>query len=284
MYKKFKIRVFNIIEGTCESRNAGRIFEYFIMSLVVLNVVAVALETENALYEDYESVFRIFEMFSVAVFTLEYAARVWVCTEYARFRRPIIGRLKFILTPMSVIDLLAIVPFYLSILLSFVLIIPDWRFIRAVRLFRLFRLLKLGRYSDSLKSFVRVFKSKKEELTVILFIISIALFVSSSIMYFVENDAQPDKFSSIFSAMWWGIATLTTVGYGDIYPITAIGKILGSVIALLGIGMFALPAGMLASAFAEEIQKGKRKSDVCPHCGKEITGIKINTEDDASSL
>jgi len=106
-----------------------------------------------------------------------------------------------------------------------------------------------------------------------MFIVLILLIIASSLMYFVEKDAQPEVFSSIPAAMWWGVATLTTVGYGDVYPVTTIGKLLGAIISLLGIGMFALPAGILASGFAEEIQKRRKGRRVCPHCGKDIDSI-----------
>jgi voltage-gated potassium channel len=160
---------------------------------------------------------------------------------------------------------MAILPFYLPMIITL-----DLRFIRAVRLFRLVRIFKMGRYSESLRLLENVFKEKKEALLITIFMVFILLVIASSLMYFVENEAQPEVFSSILKAMWWGVATLTTVGYGDIYPVTLIGKILGGAIAILGIGMFALPAGILGSGFVEQIQRTRSKSRVCPHCGKDI--------------
>ena len=154
------------------------------------------------------------------------------------------------LTPLAIIDLLAILPFYLP------MIIPlDLRFIRAVRLFRLFRLFKMGRYSKAVFILKKVLKEKKEELVLIIFVIFLLLIIFSSLMYFIEKEAQPEAFSNIPEAMWWGIITLTTVGYGDVYPITPLGKILGALIAFLGIGMFALPAGILGSGLVEIVRK-----------------------------
>jgi len=148
------------------------------------------------------------------------------------------------------IDLFAILPFYLP------MIIPlDLRFIRAVRLFRLFRLFKLGRYSKALLLLKKVLKEKKEELILIIFVVILLLIIFSSLMYFIEKEAQPEAFSSIPEAMWWGIITLTTVGYGDVYPITPLGKIIGALIAFLGIGIFALPAGILASGLVEIVRR-----------------------------
>jgi voltage-gated potassium channel len=165
------------------------------------------------------------------------------------------------------IDLLAIAPAFLPLFFAM-----DLRIVRVLRLFRLFRLLKMGRYVESLNTLDDVVRSKKEELLVTTIMIATLLLFSGSLMYLVENEAQPDKFPDIPSALWWGIATLTTVGYGDVFPITPAGKVLGGVIAFLGIGMFALPTGILASGFAEEIQKNRKKIVVvvCPHCGKDM--------------
>jgi len=146
----------------------------------------------------------------------------------------------------------------------------DLRFIRAIRLIRLFRLFKLGRYSVAIKLFGRVLKGKREELFITAFAIFILLTISSSLLYYVEHKAQPEVFSSIPAAMWWGVATLTTVGYGDIYPITSLGKFLGAIISLLGIGLFAMPAGILSAGFIEEIRKKKETAKTCPHCGEKL--------------
>ncbi|MDM7912762.1 MAG: ion transporter [Methanotrichaceae archaeon] len=259
-----KTRVLGILEPGDED---SKYFDPFIMGLIVLNVVAVVLETVNWIYVRYATFFRIFELFSVAVFSVEYVLRLWTCTVDPRLRDPIRGRLRYVITPLAIIDLLAVLPFYLYFIL------PEMRFLRAVRLFRLFRVLKLARYSESLQTFVDVLKLKKEELGVMFFAILILLIVSSSLMYEAEHEAQPEAFSSIPAAMWWGIVTLATVGYGDVYPKTAMGKFIGSIVVILGIGLFALPTGVLAAGFAEVLQRRKeekKKLTVCPHCGKRI--------------
>jgi voltage-gated potassium channel len=161
------------------------------------------------------------------------------------------------------VDLLAILPFYLPFLLP-----TDLIFLRAVRLMRLLRVLKLGRYSDAIQIFSQVVVRKKEQLVVAGFMVGILLIIASSLMYYFENEAQPDAFRSIPHAMWWAIITMTTVGYGDVYPITGMGRVLAAVIALLGIGMFAVPAGILSAGFVEY---GKERTHVCPHCGR-LTG------------
>jgi len=260
-------RLYEILEVASEDDSLSRAFDIFIISLITVNVLAVILETVESLASQYSKIFTTFELFSIVVFTIEYLLRLWVCTQKKEYENPVFGRLKFIIGPMALIDLLAILPFYLPVMFPM-----DPRFLRALRLFRLFRLFKMGRYSESLQTLGNVLKSKKEEIVVTFFVISLMLVFASSTIYYVEHDAQPEAFSSIPAAMWWGVATLTTVGYGDVYPITPIGKFLGAVIALLGIGMFALPAGILASGFAEELQKKKEKRRMtCPHCGKDIT-------------
>lgn len=265
MNQKVKKRIFEILEIASIGDLPSRIFDVFIMTLILLNVIAVILGTVERISSQYALFLRIFEVFSVAIFTVEYFLRLWSCTTDNRFENPIIGRIRFAVTPLALVDLMAILPFYLPMVIPF-----DLRFIRAVRLFRLFRLFKIGRYSQSLRTLGKVLKSKKEDLLITAFIVFILLVVASSLMYFVENKAQPEAFSNIPTAMWWGVITLTTVGYGDIFPVTMAGKILGSIISILGIGIFALPTGILASGFAEEIQKRRNRQRICPHCGKEM--------------
>jgi voltage-gated potassium channel len=243
----------------------SRAVNIVIMTLIFLSVVSVVLETVKAVSATHARFFRTVEVVTVLVFTVEYALRLWVCTLDARFAHPVKGRLRFALTPFALVDLAAILPFYLPIVMKL-----DLRFLRAVRLFRLFRLFKLGRYSTSLQTLGAVFMRKKEEMLITLFIVSILIVLASSLMYFVEYTPEGGAFSSIPMAMWWAVVTLTTVGYGDIYPVTVLGRVLGAVVAVMGIGLFALPTGILGSAFVEELQKKRGLRQVCPHCGKAI--------------
>ena len=265
MSPDLKASIYGILEPGGED---SRYFDPFILGLIVLNVAAVVLETVESIYNSYALLFNAFEIFSVAVFSLEYLLRVWSCTENPRFRNPVRGRLRFMLAPMALVDLLAVLPFYLPFVES------DLRFMRAMRLFRLFRVLKLARYSESLQTFIDVLRLKKEELVLMFFAILILLVISSSLVYEAEHEAQPEAFASIPAAMWWGIVTLATVGYGDVYPQTAWGKLIGSVVVILGIGLFALPTGVLASGFAEVLARKKEKRKMekmrCPHCGRYI--------------
>lgn len=265
MYNYLKKRIFNILEVANSHDFVSKFFDIFIMVLISLNVFAVIIGTVKSIHYKYYYFLRTFEVISVIIFSLEYVLRIWTCTFKEKYKRPFWGRLKYVLSALAIIDLIAILPFYLPMLL-----IIDLRFIRAIRLLRLFRLLKLGRYSKSMKLLTSALVNKKEELFVTTFVIFILLIISSSLMYFVESSAQPDNFSSIPAAMWWGVATLTTVGYGDIYPVTMFGKLLGAFIAILGIGVFALPAGILASSLIEVINEKKDEKIICPYCDKEI--------------
>jgi voltage-gated potassium channel len=253
--------LFSGLELGATNNKASRLIGVSLVALIAANVAAVVLESVPSLREQYAQGFHWFEIVSVVIFTVEYVIRVALCCSDKKYAGPLTGRLKYMLSPMAVIDLLAILPFYLP--MFFVL---DLRFLRALRLLRVVRIFKLGRHSDALRMLSRVFSRKKEELSICVFAVLLLLIIVSSVMFHVEHDAQPDQFSSIPATMWWGVATLTTVGYGDIYPITALGKMLAAVMALLGVGLFALPAGILASGFAEEIQLQRTKN--CPHCGK----------------
>lgn len=166
---------------------------------------------------------------------------------------------------MAIVDFLAILPFFLPV---FGL---DMRMLRILRLFRLIRLFKIARYVKAIGLIADVFKQKKEELILSLVFTFFLLLLTSSVMYYVENNAQPDSFASIPQTMWWGISTLTTVGYGDVYPVTTLGKFFGGIISVLGIGLFALPTGILASGFASALEKSnvtdKNDGNFCPHCG-----------------
>jgi voltage-gated potassium channel len=272
MQKTIKRQVFELIDPSHAYDGVSRAFNISMLILIFLNVLVVILETEEGLFSQYKNLFLTFDTISVTIFTIEYLLRLWTCNENPKYKSPVTGRLRYILLPSMLIDLISILPFF----------IPVWgvdlRIIRALRLFRLFRLLKMGRYSQSLIKMGNVIKSKKEELTITLFAGVILLIIASSLMYFIEHNTQPDAFSSIPAAMWWGAVTLTTVGYGDVYPKTVMGKLLAAIIAVLGIGLFALPAGIIASGFAAELQNKSSEPVICPHCGKDINSISAEND------
>jgi len=264
-----KKRVFDVLDVADRGDVTSRAVDLLIMLLIFLNIVAVVLETVESIAVRYYTFLHAFDTFSVAVFTVEYLTRLWACTSNPRYADPLTGRLRFALRPMIVIDLLAILPFYLPMFLPM-----DLRAMRILRMFRLLRVFKLGRYSCAMQQLGRVLYRQKEELLVGLFVMGVMLLFASSLMYVVEHETQPDAFSSIPQSMWWAVATLTTVGYGDVTPITPIGQILAGVIAMIGVGMFAMPAAILAQGFAEEWQakRAKRPPVRCPHCKTVIHG------------
>lgn len=241
---------------------------FAITSLIILNVLAVILQTVEALSTRYEAAFYYFEMASVVVFSVEYLLRLWSCTVDEKYTHPLWGRLRYAITPLALIDLVAIAPFYPLAFMGIRTV--DTTFVRALRLVRLMRLFKATRYSRAFEAMGRVLRAKKEQIVIAVAFVVILLVLLSSLMYFVERAAQPDRFSSIPAALWWGVATMTTVGYGDVYPVTVLGKVMGAIISLLGIGLFAMPAGIIASGFAEELQAGREEKKTCPHCGREV--------------
>lgn len=256
-------RAYEILEGTTSDK-ITKGFQIFIISLISINVLFVVIETEESVLDEYGYLFTPFEVFSVIIFTTEYIGRIIVCKLNPKYENTKYGRLRFIFTPMMLVDLAAILPFFLPF------VITDLRFIRIIRLLRLFRLFKLARYSDPMQTLGEVFKAKAGDLAVAFFILFIVLIFASSLMYHAEYEAQPEIFSSIPASMWWGIITLTTIGYGDTYPVTIMGKIVGGAVAVLGIAVYAIPTGIMASAFTEELRKKRQKKRTCPHCGKEI--------------
>jgi voltage-gated potassium channel len=257
-------RVREIVDVAKPGDSLSRGFDIFIVTLISLNVVALILESVKDIRAISPRLFSIFEFVSVMIFSVEYIGRVWSSVEIPKYQKPISGRLTFMMTPLAVVDLFAILPFYLPFTGL------DLRFLRIMRMMRIFRVAKLGRYSQSLQMLQRVITVKKEQLICSLFILLLLVIVAASMLYYAENGVQPEVFSSIPASMWWAISTLTTVGYGDVYPVTGLGKLMASVIAVLGIGMFALPTGILGAGFVEEMSQ-RQKPSRCPYCGKEIS-------------
>lgn len=265
--KSWRRRTFEILEVADAGDQASRLFDISLLVLILANLVVITLETVEGLTLHYRAYFEVCETVSITIFTIEYLLRVWSCTASSDLHHPLVGRIKFLFTPLALIDLVALAPFYLPLLIPI-----DIRFIRFVRLLRVLRLFKLSRYFQSFQVLGNIFKSKRDELLVTLMGVLGLLWLASTLMYFIEHDAQPEAFANIPATMWWGVATLTTVGYGDVYPVTTAGRILGSFISILGIGLFALPTGILASGFTEELERRKQKpatlENTCPHCGK----------------
>lgn len=230
--------------------------------LIFLNTIAIILNTIPTLSETYHHIFWDFEIFSVIIFLIEYLLRIWSCIESRQFPHWFWGRVKFIFSFWGIVDLLAIAPFFLTAFVT------DFGVIRMLRLLRILRLFRMSKFFHAFRIIRKVILGKQEELLLSFsFIIFLVLF-SSSLMYYLEHTVQPKVFSSIPAALWWGVNTMTTVGYGDIYPITIPGKILGSLVAISGISLFALPAGIIASGFNEHIRGYKDEAGKikCPYC------------------
>ncbi|MCF3628536.1 cyclic nucleotide-gated ion channel [Thalassospiraceae bacterium LMO-SO8] len=243
-------RIYYLIEASHPDHTGSRMFDIVMVALIVANVLSVILETVPGLDATHGDLFHTFDRVSVAVFTAEYLARLWVAVEHPPVARhgAFLGRLRFAMGPYLLIDLLAIIPFYLSLLMP----AAD---LRVLRIFRLLRMLKLARYSPGLNTLMRVLAEERRALGAALVVMLGLLVVCSTIVFHLEHAVQPDKFASIPHAMWWGLATLTTVGYGDVVPVTALGKIVGGTMMIFGLGMFAIPIGIIASAFSRDIHQ-----------------------------
>ena len=293
LYRRIKRIVFETIQSSADTsgqeRIASRIFDDVIMVLIVFSVVSVFLCTFTIPDWLFRILIRI-EFVSIIIFTVEYALRIWTADLLHPGLNPVRARIRYITSPMAIIDLIAILPVILPFLHLYNLV-----GVRAFRLVRLLRVFKLNRYSDALAAIADVFRSKAQQMVASVFFVFIILILASLLIYYAEHDAQPEQFKNAFSGLWWAVATLTTVGYGDIYPITPLGRFLGAIIAILGIGMVAVPTSILSAGFmeslekqtsgqkdaesaaAEPLQREKSAKDdsfeppqYCPHCGKKL--------------
>lgn len=266
--------LYHLVEETDEGSIWNKIVSWLIMGLIVASIVLIVAESFESVAVSFKQQLFYFELVSVIVFSTEYLIRILTADFLFPEESPLKARLKYMRSGMAVIDLLAILPFYLPFLITM-----DTRFVRTLRLLRLFRIFKLGRYSKSLKMMADVLKEKAGDLLIALFVTLLLLTVASILMYYVEHDVQPEIFPNIVATFWWAIATLTTVGYGDVYPVTGLGKLISGIIAILGIGMVALPTGIISSAFVDKIteaRKAKAREEAksnpksicfCPQCG-----------------
>lgn len=244
----FRKKLYTTVTENLKVRN-------FVLILIFANVISIVLESFKPIRNNYHYGLMIFEYFSVSVFSLEYLSRL-ITADYKYTSGSKTGKvIRYIFSFGSIVDLLSIIPSFLSFDL------------RVLRLLRVSRLLKLGRYSKSLEMIVEVFHEKRTELLTTLFLSFLLLIIASCLMYYAENGIQPEAFPNIMEAFWWAVCTLTTVGYGDVYPITPLGKLIAGSIAILGIGIVALPTGILSSAFIEKLN-GPNKT--CPECREEV--------------
>jgi len=244
-----KSRLYKILEAGHSHDWQSRLFESAMATLIILNVIAFSIETVPAIHDQHVVFFRVFDLVSILIFTAEYSLRLWVCTEHPPFHGlgPLRARLKFARSPLMVVDFLAIAPYYLSFIFPLDL--------RVLRILRLLRFFKLARFSPAFNTMLRVLARERSALIGVLIVLVGLIIIAASLLYFVEGALPGSKFATVPEAMWWAIATLTTVGYGDVTPVTPAGKLLAGVVMILGLGFFALPIGIIASGFMEEFRR-----------------------------
>ena len=224
--------------------------DVFIYFLIIANIFAMILESHSFMKDRFGYIFSYFELISILIFTVEYFYRVFNSYKENKWK----GVFAYIFSFFGIIDFISILPFYIK---QFVLI--DGRFFRILRLFRLSRIFKLGRDSKSLKLFIKALSAVKNELKFTFFLSLLCILFSASAIYFLENEAQPEVFSSITASLWWATVSLATVGYGDVVPMTVWGKVFAGFISLIGIGVVAIPTGIISASFVEEIHHFRKK-------------------------
>ncbi|WP_213610589.1 ion transporter [Pseudoalteromonas sp.] len=270
--RKLRKTINQVFEASGKYQRAGRILDVILISIIIVNVVAIVLESVRSIAIEYRSEFLMLELTSVAIFSVEYLIRAWTCVDRTKYAAMNCSntqkRIRYILSPLAIVDLIAILP---SLLMFFFTI--DLRFLRVLRLLRVF---KLTRYSRAMQLLLQAFINESSSLLAAFFIMFVVLILASCGIYLLEHDIQPDKFGSIPAAMWWAMATLTTVGYGDVVPITPMGKLFGGVITLVSMGMVAIPTGLLASSFSEQVRKRRQLFEDATH--EKITDGKLTDE------
>jgi len=250
-FARLRRNVSQLIEFNASASTSSRFMDFAMVVLIIANVAAIMLESVASIEAQYASQFWYFEVFSIAVFSIEYLLRVWSCPDIkeGKYEDSFKGRLKYMCSIPALIDLAAIAPFYLSLF-----VVMDLRFLRVFRVFRIF---KLTRYSNAMTMLLRVFREESSSFFAAFSILAIVLITAASGIYLLEHEVQPEAFGSIPAAMWWATSTLTTVGYGDVTPITPLGKVFGGLITIVGMGMVALPAGILASGFSAQLKQNR---------------------------
>jgi voltage-gated potassium channel len=240
-------KLYSVLEGDHFSGEIQHLVDVALVTMIFLSVLAVVLESVADIHAAMEIEFHYFDLISVAVFSTEYVLRVYVSVENSERSHPLWGRLAYMVRPSALVDLVAVLPFYLTFFIH-----VDLRFMRVMRLLRI---LKLTRYSLAMTTIIEVVTEEMPSLSAAFFMLLLIMIFAASGIFLVEHDAQPDKFSSIPMSMYWAVVTLTTIGYGDMYPVTPIGQFMTMILACVGLGMIALPTGILATGFSEKLRK-----------------------------
>lgn len=269
-YAKIKRRAHEILEISRPNDKVSRSVDIVLLSLILLNVALIIADTFE-LPPTAAAVGSVIENISVAIFSVEYLARLWVSDLSYPELPPFRARLRYIRSFAAVIDLVSLLPSFISFMSA------NFMVLRMLRVLRLTRAFKLNRYTHALHDIGEVFRRKAGQLISSMVVVSFLMVISSVLMYDAEHEAQPEVFDNALSGLWWAIATVTTVGYGDIYPVTAVGRVMSAVIALLGIGLVAVPTGIITAGFSEQIAEKQKaaedepdEKEFCPYCGKKL--------------
>lgn len=244
-----RAKTYLLLENETNNNFATKAVTFFLIFLIVANVTAVILESEATINQRFATQFYWFEVVSLSIFCIEYLLRVWCCVESIKYQHmpTYKARVRYIMTPIAVIDLIAILPFIIALFFTIDL--------RSLRLLRVLRLLKLTHYFKGFNIFITVIAKEFKSLVAAMIVIQVLIIIAASLMHIIEGHTQPEHFGSILESIWWAVVTMTTVGYGDVVPISPLGKLVSTFIMLIGIGLVALPAGMLAARFGEELRE-----------------------------
>jgi voltage-gated potassium channel len=266
-----RVITYQLLESETRTSVTAKIITWALILLIISNVAATIAASEQDYFLSYKDAFLLFESISLSIFCFEYLLRVWCCVEAKEYQESsnFKARLKYIFTPIALIDLIAVLPFVIAMFFSVDL--------RTLRLIRVLRLLKLTHYFQGFNIFTTVIIKESKSIAAAMMVMIFLIIIAASLMHSIEGVAQPEAFGSIINSFWWAVVTMTTVGYGDVVPITAIGKITSTFIMITGVGLVALPAAMLAARFSEELRE--RKEDLDAQIKGALSDGHINTEE-----
>lgn len=265
MRNHWRKTLFHILHKPSAQNPWARYVNYLLAALIVSNALLVAIETLPSMGPAFRAYFLAFEVLSTSIFALEYLARLWVSVEQGRYAQPVMGRLRYALSPLAVLDLIVILTFWSAV---------DLRFLRVARMVRLLKVLNMAHFEHSLQRLGAALSRRRELLIVAVVMMVLCIYASAAVLFQLEHTAQPEVFSSIPQTLWWAITALTTIGYGDMVPVTALGKLCAGLISVCGIGVFALPTAIVTAAIVEAGATETGPGN-CPHCGKDArsTGV-----------
>ncbi len=253
--QSYRAIAYQLLESHSKVSILAKSINFFLIILIISNVIAAIFESESSYHEQYLVEFAVFEFISLSIFCGEYLLRLWCCVEakeYADLSHTK-ARITYVFSPIALIDLIAILPFIIAMFFSIDL--------RSLRLIRVLRLLKLTHYFKGFNIFISVITKELKSITAAMMVMIFLIIIAASLMHAIEGKIQPETFGSILRSLWWSVVTMTTVGYGDVVPITPIGKVIATIIMLIGVGLVALPAAMLAARFGEELRERKENLD-----------------------